>query len=355
MIALRVLVFLIGLATVVAILYSAIRTFVLPRSIRDRLTRQVFVAVRRIFNLATSRARSYEQVDRVMAYYAPVGLLCLPVVWLIIVSLAYAAMFWALGAPDLRAALTDSGSSLLTLGFAPITSMPTTLLAFSEAAVGLLLITLLISYLPTIYSAFARREADVNMLTVRAGSPPACDEMILRYQRIHGLEQLHDVWLNWERWFTDVHESHTSLAVLPFFRSPQPANSWITAAGAILDTAATINAALDMPHDPQADLCIRAGYLALRDIARNFRIPFDPDPRPDDPISITRQEFDEVLDRLAAGGVALKPDREQAWRDFSGWRVNYDTVLLGLALLVLAPYAPWSSDRSLRSQRPDNA
>jgi hypothetical protein len=29
-----------------------------------------------------------------------------------------------------------------------------------------------------------------------------------------------------------------------------------------------------------------------------------------------------------------------------GWRVNYDAVLVTLAGLVMAPYAPWSSDRS---------
>lgn len=34
-----------------------------------------------------------------------------------------------------------------------------------------------------------------------------------------------------------------------------------------------------------------------------------------------------------------------AWRDFAGWRVNYDTVLVALAGLTMAPYAPWSSDR----------
>ena len=45
---------------------------------------------------------------------------------------------------------------------------------------------------------------------------------------------------------------------------------------------------------------------------------------------------------------ALVADREQAWKDFSGWRVNYDAVLLQLSGLVMAPYAPWSSDRSVR-------
>jgi len=46
--------------------------------------------------------------------------------------------------------------------------------------------------------------------------------------------------------------------------------------------------------------------------------------------------------------VPVRPDRERAWRDFAGWRVNYDSVLLGLAGVTMAPYAPWSSDRSLR-------
>ena len=34
-------------------------------------------------------------------------------------------------------------------------------------------------------------------------------------------------------------------------------------------------------------------------------------------------------------------------RNFKGWRVNYDRVLLGLARITSAPYAPWSSDRTL--------
>ncbi|HEX9116006.1 MAG TPA: hypothetical protein VGA61_08055, partial [Anaerolineae bacterium] len=108
----------------------------------------------------------------------------------------------------------------------------------------------------------------------------------------------------------------------------------------------------DVPHDPQADLCIRAGYLALRDIAGTFRISYDVNPQSDDPISISRQEFEEVLARLDAAGVPLKSDRPQAWRDYAGWRVNYDTVLLDLALLIQAPYAPWTSDRSARLKRP---
>ena len=41
----------------------------------------------------------------------------------------------------------------------------------------------------------------------------------------------------WEMWFVELEETHTSLAMLTFFRSPNPVRSWLTAAGAVLDAA----------------------------------------------------------------------------------------------------------------------
>ena len=70
------------------------------------------------------------------------------------------------------------------------------------------------------------------------------------------------------------------------------------------------------------------------------------------PQAVWRTAFDEVCERLARAGVPLKPNRDECWLDFAGWRVNYDTVLVALAGLTMAPYAPWSSDRSLRTWRP---
>lgn len=115
-----------------------------------------------------------------------------------------------------------------------------------------------------------------------------------------------------------------------------------------MDGAALMHAAVDVPRNSESQLCIRAGYVALRHIADFFRIPYNPNPDNHDPISITREEFNEALDQLAIVGVPLRADRDQAWKDFVGWRVNYDTVLLALCELVMAPYAPWSSDRGLQ-------
>lgn len=281
-----------------------------------------------------------------MAYYAPMGVMLLLPVWYLLVWLGYAAMYWTLGVGDIFAVLRLSGSSLFTLGFDISKTPPVMLVVFTEAMTGLMLVGLLIAYLPTMYSAFSRREQAVNMLEVRAGSPPSALEMLLRFNRIHGLDKLGDYWKNWEAWFADIEESHTTLPALVFFRSPRAENSWVTAGGTVLDAAAITLSAIDIPYEASGALCIRAGFLALRRIANYFDIPNPQDPRyPATPICVERVEFDSVLDQLAEAGVPLKVDREQAWKDFGGWRVNYDRSLILLCGLVMAPKASWSSDR----------
>jgi hypothetical protein len=342
-----------GIIVVFLTLSSALSTFVLPRSARSQLNRIVFGLLRRIFDFFIHFATSYRRRDAIMAYYAPIGLMLLLPTWYVLILVGYAAIYWAVGFGDVFEVFRLSGSSLFTLGFEISKTPLVTLLAFSEAMVGLMLVGLLIAYLPTMYSAFARREQVVNMLEVRAGSPPSALEMLQRFNRIHGLEKLSDYWKTWEAWFADVEESHTTLPALIFFRSPRPDNSWVTAAGTVLDAAAITLSAVEIPYEASAALCIRAGYLTLRRIANYFDVPSPQDPHyPENDICVAREEFDEVLNELAIAGLPIKADREQAWRDFAGWRVNYDRSLILLCGLVMAPQAPWSSDRAPQLKLP---
>jgi hypothetical protein len=344
----RIAAFAVGVILVVWTLSSAIRSFVLPRSDNVFLTRLVFQSLFRLFQLRLYWARTYAQRDRVMALFSPIGLLLLPVVWLACITLGYMAMFWAVGVRPWYGAFWLSGSSLLTLGFAPVDNLAQMILAFSEAMIGLGMIALLIAYLPAMYTAFTERESAVSMLEIRAGAPPSAVEMIKRMHRIKGLEYLSEVWPKWESWFVYLEQTHTSLIPLVFFRSPHTGQSWVVAAGTVLDAAALTASTLDIPRDPHADLCIRSGYLALRHIVDFFGFPHNRNPNPGDSISVTRAEFDAVCDQLIGAGVPLKPDLDQAWHDFAGWRVNYDIVLRILAGLTMAPEAPWSGDRPLR-------
>ena len=114
---LRLLVFLLGLAIVARAVFSAIQTFVLPRSANDRLSRLVFNVVLGVFRLLLRKTRTYAQRDRIMAFLAPIGLLTLIPIYLILIFLGFAAMYWALGnVSSIEQALKVSGSSIVTLG-----------------------------------------------------------------------------------------------------------------------------------------------------------------------------------------------------------------------------------------------
>jgi hypothetical protein len=347
---LNILLFVAGAVIVLATFASALQTLILPRGTRDILTHGAFRAVWLVFAPLMRLAKTYERRDHIMALYAPVSVMFVVVTWLVLVVLGYMLMYYANGIQPLAEAFRLSGSSLLTLGFATVDTVWLLILVFSEAAIGLGLVALLIAYLPTMYSAFSKREEAVNLLEVRAGSPPTAVEWLLRSQRNDMLGRMSHSFEPWEHWFAEIEESHTSLLPLVFFRSPQPDRSWITAAGAVLDTAAMMMTVVDFPFDDMPlRLTSRAGYLALRRVADLFSIQYNPEAKfPDDPISITREEFDEACRQLEEAGIPLYDDRDLAWDEFAGWRVNYDLPLISIAALIRAPYAPWSSDRSIR-------
>ncbi len=352
MIALRIVAFAAGFWLLQAVVRSAIRTVVVPRGEQTRLTNKTFLLMRGVYRFLGRYQRSTENRERSFARYAPTALLLLASFWALGVIVAFIPMYWAAGVHDLKECVYLSGSSITTLGVHDPVGPFESFLAFSEALLGLGIVALLISYLPTIYTLFSRRESDVVKFDVRAGSPPTALEMFQRYHRIGWIGQLDDTWKDWEQWFAELEESHTSHPALVYFRSQRLGSSWITCAGAVLDTAAISVAALELPAPPQAAVTLRTGFMALRSIAGFFGAPIDLAPSASDPISIYREEFDLLLDELASAGLPLKPDRDQAWHDFSGWRVNYDAALLALCALVDAPATPWSADRTHRFHPP---
>ncbi len=115
------------------IFFSALSTFILPRTARSRLNRLVFGVMRRIFEFILHFTRTYEQRDAIMAYYSPLSLIMLVPVWYCLMLLGYAAMYWSSGVGDWFLDFRFSGSSLLTLGFATSDHLIINILAFSEA------------------------------------------------------------------------------------------------------------------------------------------------------------------------------------------------------------------------------
>ena len=127
----------------------------------------------------------------------------------------------------MTSALAASGSSLFTLGFSvPRGGAPEVIVCIA-AATGLVIISLQIAYLPTLYGAFNRRETEVALLNARAGVPSWGPELLARTHYALGsgvstLDTLPDLYAPWERWAADVAESHTTYLPLVRFRSPKP-------------------------------------------------------------------------------------------------------------------------------------
>jgi hypothetical protein len=340
----RVVVALAAAAVAVLAVQSAVRTIVVPRGVPDRLARAVFRVLDAPTAWRAGRASSSVQLDRRTAGLAVRLLMALLVAWLSAILLAGAGMQWALGGGSAGRAFAASASALTTLG---VLSGPggASAAAYVAAVLGVGLLALVIGYLPSLYAAFSRREALVTKLSMRTGLPPAGPVILRRLWHAAGPQTLlTETWRAWEDWFVDLSETHTSFPVLAFFRSPQTAKSWITAAGAVLDAAALALAGVDTAWGPETAQCLHAGIVSLRHIADFHGIPYQRGTA-DATVAVTQDDVTVAWQQLRAAAVPVVSDLDAAYDRFRTHRVDYEDVLLAICAYIYAPPAPWSSDK----------
>lgn len=349
MIAVRVVVGVLAVVGVAAVLVSMLRTVVLPRGVPARLARIAFLFVYWLlrFRLRLTGRSDYATRDRIFAVEAPFGLFAQLATWALLIWLLFAALFWSLTAAmvdgrTISRALELSGSSMLTLGFDSPGALPRQLAAFAAAGVGLTLLALVISYLPTVYGAFSRREELITKLAVRVGVPPSGPALLSSSWELGRFDQLEEVWESWEDWFIELGESHTTFPQLSFFRSPHPANHWVLASETVLDGAALAITACDVPQQSRGELCLRAGIHALISIADFLGIPHRP-PEPGAEILLSEEKFDAAFSHLQDIGVPMSDDRGSAWVAFRAVRARYEPLLAVLGRMTDAPQSAWSS------------
>ncbi|MBV9817854.1 MAG: hypothetical protein JOZ07_05825 [Solirubrobacterales bacterium] len=349
MAVLRILVAVAALGGVVAVLLSVVRSVVLPRGVPARLARLTFLLVRigLLIRLRLRGRADYRTRDRVLAFEAPLGLFAQLVGWALPIYVGFAALFWAVGDPHGSAepvprALELAGSSMLTLGTDGPHGLVAHLVAFAAAGVGLTLLALVITYLPSVYSAFSRREAAIAKLVVRVGSRPTGPALLQRSWLLGRFDQLEEVWDGWEDWFVEVSESHTTFPQLVFFRSPHPENHWVLSAEAVLDGAALLMTACDAPRQSRSELCLDAGVQALVKIADYLRIPHRP-PSDEVTIVLAREQFTDALRALERAGIPVREGWDEAWQRFSALRARYESLIAVLGRMTDAPRSDWSS------------
>jgi hypothetical protein len=330
---------------------SVIGTLIVSRSVGSWITRLVDRVVVVIFDLATRNIDEYERRDRVLAVQPATILLTQLILWLGTVFAGFALLLWPFSPRGVGSAFTAAGSALFTLGFDEPPGGAPSAVVFAAAATGLIIVTLQIAYLPTLYSAFNRRETEVALLNARAGIPSWGPELLARTHYALGsgvssIGTLPDLYAGWERWAADVAESHTTYLPLVRFRSPGALSSWVTALLAVLDSAALM-LALSPEAAPEvpARLCLRSGFLCFNRIARAMGIEVPDERHPPTEISLTYQEFLVAVDRMSDVKFPIERQPADAWPDFVGWRANYEQAAYGVAAAVDAAPALWSGPR----------
>ena len=336
-----------GVVLIFATFSSVVATLIVPGDTPARVARVVSQTFNPPFRAFARFFPTYERKDRFLALQAPWFLLVLLATWLGLLICGYSIVLWSVTSLGFTGAIREAGSSILTLGFASTPTGSATALDLIAAASGLVIVALLIGYLPALYGAFNRRERLVTLLEARAGAPAWGPEILWRHQRIGILDNLPSFYQLWEEWCADVAETHSTYPVLLWFRSPHPLRSWLTGLLAVLDSAALYLALCPSTAPSQCRLCLRMGFTGLRNLADALSVPFDRDPRPDAPLHLTYEEFEQGVQRLVQIGFPIERAAEEAWADFRGWRVNYEEVALALAERIVAIPGPWAGKRRL--------
>ena len=329
---------------------SVLSVLVVPRRSRNLLSRGVFVAVEAVFAAISRRLRDYGLRDRLLAWQGPALILVQLAAWLTIFFVGFALVLNAIEPDSVAHAFAQAGSSLFTLGYAGPQGASLSIVDYVAAATGLVVVALQIGYLPTLYGAFNRRETEVRLLSSRAGTPAWGPEILARTRYGFTAEDdgavMDDFYLQWERWAADLSESHTNYPVLIVLRSPLKLSSWLVATIAVMDSAA-LWLALSPNSAPatEARLALRMGFLALQGVAETVGIEVDRDPDPDAELQLTYAAYLNGVGRIQETTFRMERTPEQAWPDFRGWRVNYETVAYALAARLDAVPAPWTGPR----------
>jgi hypothetical protein len=365
MIITHVLAVIFGAVVAFGVLGSALKTVVLPRQGFPRLSQFVFALVHR---LLVHPRRHDRLANSLRGLYAPVALVSLPLAWMILTMGAFTTIYW--GTHDLTwsRAFEISVSSVTTMGFAEPNGAGRIWIAFVEAIIGLGLVALLISYLPTIYSAYNDREKGTNRLRPIAGSPPNATEFLQSLQRLGALEGP-ELWQNSANWMLDLEQTHTAFPILSYFPESDAEQSWVATVGTLLDASALAFAVSDGEvGDVFADVqkgpltVLVYGLPLIVRIARAVSIPLPPPTRlpelmahatqPAPAISVSRDEYEGAMAALS-GTLVVPPGREdEVWRRFAWIRSAYDPALRALAGVTLASPAPWTTDRPAVVGRP---
>lgn len=347
----HIVVGLVGGLLVVLMLVEIFLTFLLPRRVKrdPRIVRQVDTYVWRPWR-ALARRLPDRSADTMLGIFGPLGLLTDLVLWVLGLMLGYGCIQWAggshLGIPhaDFGDDMFFSAATMFASGTGNLTPHGTFARVFAllDTASGFGVLTIVISYLPSLYQAFSSREATVSQLDPRAGSPPTAGRLLVRTIQRGGWERLNAYLRGWETWAAELMETHLSYPQLAYFRSQHVNQNWLSAMCCVLDACAFALAAAPTGSVDAARFTYAISRHAVVDLSYTFRVPALP-PAED---RLPSADFDQLLDSLRETEVELGAAPDTIRERLNRIRGFYEPYVNALATLLELRLPPWMAPES---------
>jgi hypothetical protein len=338
-----------GALIIFGVLLDAFETTVLPRRVRRthfRITSWFYPLTWVPFARFASHIQSQTRRETLLGYFGPLSMIALLGLWAGSLILGFALVQFGAGEHVAEAAvpinfpivLYQSGQTFFTLGYGDITPANafSRFFAVAEAGMGFAFLGVVIGYLPTIYSAFSRREIEISLLDARAGSPPSAAELLTRAVSSADRGTLDTLFQSWERWAAEVLESHLSYPVLSFYRSQHSNQSWLGALTVILDATSLVITGIEGMRTEQALRTFKMARHALVDLAQVVNAHYDPI----SPNRLSGAEVAELRKQLADKGLKLGegPDADQKLAQL---RTLYEPYAQGIARNLFIELPRW--------------
>ncbi len=337
-----------GVALILVVLGDAFETIILSRRVTRRISfaRLFYQSTWFIWSTTVCSIFSRKRQETFLSWYGPLSLLLLLIFWATGLVIGFGLVHWASGSviktPEGTSSFATylylSGTSFFTLGLGdvvPVKTFGRALVAF-ESGMGFGFLALVIGYLPALNRSFSRREVSISLLDARAGSPPTATEMLRRHGHDKGMEDLRQLFHEWERWSADLLESHLSYPVLCYFRSHHDNQSWLGALTAILDASAFAIVSLEGFCERQAQLTFAMTRHAIVDLAQVF------DCRPHKPKRdrLTPDELARLRAILKEAGLKLR-EGDAVDQKLSELRLMYEPYVYSLSVYLRIAIPFW--------------
>ncbi len=344
----QILAIIAGLALLTVVLLDAFETVVLPRRVRShfRLASWFYRNIWIVWTTLTSRIKKQTRRESLLGYFGPLSLIFLLILWAVGLICGFSLLQYGAGehvqmgrdAVTYGTLLYQSGETFFTLGYGDVVPTSTLARALSvcEAGMGFAFLGVVVGYLPTIYSAFSRREIEISLLDARAGSPPSAAELLARYAGHPDQTVLDEILRGWERWCAEVLESHLSYAVLSFFRSQHSNQSWLAALTTMLDATALIIAGIDGVDPHQAKLTFAIARHAVVDLAQVVNASYENSSSE----RLPEEELVRLRKMLAEKGVYLAAS-QPANEKLAHLRVAYEPYAQAISSKLVLPLPAW--------------